>query len=279
LECFASKQWSRRAPGILVAVLLAAAALLLFLPGSLWLSLGLAGLAVLLLVVWPMHFPVARERIGRLLQPKFVWAALLAVSLLSARFLGANVLSSLETPEAPHEVDLADVPVHATEALTDKDRSIALFHFKFYSTAAQVERFIAGSEKEQRQIIRLLEANPASNCHGWIFTGGQYGVRDSDVAKILADNNYVEVTEPRDGDLAVYTVHDQICHSGLVRIANKHAPVLIESKWGPLGVYLHAVKSQPFGEVCKFYRSPREGHLVTLRRSAIAPVSVASPIN
>jgi hypothetical protein len=279
LECFASKTVARRAPGVMVALLATLAVAAWCWQPTLWMAEGCGGLALLLLLAWPIHFESARAHIGRLARPKVVWAAMLGVSLIAARYLAAGVLSSFDLPP-PREVDLADVPVRATEAITDKGRAISLFHFKMYSTATEVEQFIETNEKDRAQLIRLLAANPASNCHGWVFTSGQYGIRDTDVAAILTDNDYLEVHEPREGDLAVYTAHDQkICHSGLVRIANKHEPLLIESKWGPFGVYLHAVKAQPFSAECKFYRSPRESHVLALRRSPTASetVSLALP--
>jgi hypothetical protein len=44
--------------------------------------------------------------------------------------------------------------------------------------------------------------------------------------------------------------------------------MLDESKWGPFGVYLHGVDRQPFKGQCKFYRSERSGHQLTLRSTA-----------
>jgi len=53
-----------------------------------------------------------------------------------------------------------------------------------------------------------------------------------------------------------------------VRIADQHTPILVESKWGPFGVYLHGVEQQPFPGQCRFFRSTRSGHLLTLRSTA-----------
>ncbi|MBW8886012.1 MAG: hypothetical protein JF612_14835, partial [Planctomycetia bacterium] len=52
----------------------------------------------------------------------------------------------------------------------------------------------------------------------------------------------------------------------VVRMA-KHAPILIESKWGPLGVYLHTIEKQPFPGTWMFYRSARVDHLLAMRRA------------
>jgi len=265
IEFFASKKAAERAPGALAVLLVAVAAVACLLKGGAGIAAACGSLAMLLLIAWPVSFETARREMSRLLNPKIIWAVVLGASMIASRYLAAHVLSVLDRQPAPQAVDLEDVPVRATHAFTDTGRAISLFHFKVYSTSEEVERFMRSTEKERSQIIRLMEANPASNCHGWIFTGGRYGIRDSEVWSIVADNGYAEVTEPLEGDLVVYMTGDQIRHSGLVRMAGKHAPVLIESKWGPFGVYLHAVEQQPFAGTCKFYRSPRHDHLLVLR--------------
>jgi hypothetical protein len=189
------------------------------------------------------------------------------------------VLHSLDRQQPPPQsVDLEDLPVRLTEALTDKGRTIGLFHFKIHSTAAEIQQFI-DTHEDRSQIIRLQEPNSAANCHGWVFTGGAFGVRDPEIASILNDNGYVEVSDPREGDLAIYTSDHRITHSGLVRMADKHAPVLVESKWGPLGVYLHTIDKQPFPGTCKFYRSSRPDHLLVMRPSNSAGQPVSQTLN
>jgi hypothetical protein len=98
-----------------------------------------------------------------------------------------------------------------------------------------------------------------------VFTGGKYGIRDPEVAQILVDNGYVEVAMPREGDLAIYISETKITHSGIVRIVDQRSPILVESKWGPFGVYLHRVERQPLQGQCRFYRSPRSGHQLAPR--------------
>ena len=123
LECFASKPVARRAPGFVVGLLG-----LLAVGAVVWRSAGVAagcaGLAVLLLLVWPVHFEAARARIARILRPKVVWAVLLGAGLIASRVLATSVLSSFDVQPPPRELDLADVPVYETEALTDKGRAI-----------------------------------------------------------------------------------------------------------------------------------------------------------
>jgi hypothetical protein len=275
LQYLASRRIAERAPGVLAAALAIAAALTCWNRALVSISLVCGGLAIVLLIVWPLSLETVRQRLGRLLTPKLVWSVVLGVGLIASRYLAAHALSALPQITQP-AIDLQDVPVFTAQALTDAGRSVALFHFKMHSTDSEVEQFLRSTESRQTQIIRLTEPNPASNCHGWIFTGGRYGVRDGEVQSILSDNGYREVVEPEPGDLAVYINADKITHCGLVRMADKHAPVLIESKWGPFGVYLHAADQQPFSGVCKFYRSPRANHLLALRRNQPASSQAAA---
>lgn len=267
IECLASRRFSRQAPGAIILLLLAVALVGCCLPQARAIAAGCGLLALVVLAAWTSSFEVARRQIARLATPKFVWGGVLLASMIASRYLAAHVLFSLDLQEAPRELDLEDVPIRLTQAVTDAGQAVGLFHFKMHSSAAEIEQFIAGNEKDLTQIIRLAEPNSASNCHGWVFTGGKYGVRDPEVARILKDNAYEEVATPRQGDLAVYISGDKFMHSGIVRIADQHTPVLVESKWGPFGVYLHGVKQQPFPGECRFFRSSRSGHLLTLRRT------------
>jgi hypothetical protein len=274
LEFFGNRRIARQAPGA-IAVLLAFGALVVWLGGLNWVALGAGSLATVLFVAWPMSFDVVRQRMMRQLTPKVAWALVLGVSLIASRYLAAHVLHSLDREQSPPQsVDLEDLPIRFTEALTDRGRTVGLFHFKIHSTDTEIQQFIDSHEKDRSQIIRLQEPNSAANCHGWVFTGGAFGIRDPEIAAILNDNGYTEVTDPREGDLAIYTSEHRITHSGLVRMADKHAPVLIESKWGSLGVYLHTIDKQPFSGACKFYRSTRPDHLLVMRpaNSAVQPV-------
>ena len=216
----------------------------------------------------------ARQRLARLITPKITCVLVLLASVLASRYLAAHVLQSLTRTSTEQALDLEDVPILSTQATTDKGRAIGLFHFKMHSTREEMEQFIAAEQKTVTQFIRLSDLDPTSNCHGWVFAGGKYGVRDPEVAGILADNAYAEVAEPREGDLAIYFRGDRIAHSGLVRAADKRSTILVESKWGPFGVYLHPVDQQPWPGVCKFFRSPRAGHQLAIESVATRAVSV-----
>jgi hypothetical protein len=271
IEFWASRRVSRQAPGAIVLLLLAVALVGCCLPPARAIAMGCGVLALIVLAAWTSSFEAARRQFARLATPKFVWGGVLLASMVASRYLAAHVLLSLDRQETPRELDLEDVPIRLTQAVTDAGQVVGLFHFKMHSSATQIEQFIASNEKDLKQIIRLVEPNSASNCHGWVFTGGKYGVRDPEVARILADNGYVEVANPREGDLAIYTSGEKFTHSGIVRIADSHTPVLVESKWGPFGVYLHGVNQQPFPGECRFFRSTRSGHQLTLRRTSDEP--------
>jgi hypothetical protein len=265
VEFFGNKTLARRAPGVFSAILAAVGVGAAVLNGPTAVAIGAGALAALILLLWPISFERPRQFVLSLVTAKSVWITVLIAGLAGSRFFAAKVLQSLDEPEPAAAVDLEDVPILSTEAVTDKGRSIPLFHFKVHSAAAEAERFIHADEKELSQFIRMGEANPAANCHGWVFTGGKYGIRDPEIAGILSDNAYSETAEPRPGDLAIYTSDLHITHSGVVRIVNPEGPVLVESKWGPFGVYLHAVEQQPFPGKCRYYRSARPDHLLALQ--------------
>ena len=105
-------------------------------------------------------------------------------------------------------------------------------------------------------------ASDASNCHGWVFTGGRYWLSPADVATILTENGYTPVTDPQAGDLVIYRLGTEIAHTAIVRATGPEIPVLVEGKWGWMGVYLHPVDQSCYGTNVTYYRSSRDGHLL-----------------
>ena len=212
-----------------------------------------------------------RRLLAGLFTPKVILAAVLLASLFGSRFLATHLIQTLQASDDQFLLDLEDVPVSRCTARTDQGRTVELFHFAIHTSTEEVERFMRASEALQQQVIRLRDADPKANCHGWVFTGGEYGVRDSDVRLILEDNGYTPTSDPRDGDLALYFQNGQLTHSGLARRPVPHGPILVESKWGPFGLYLHPPEKQPFSGLCQFYRSPRPSHLLTISTTAPSP--------
>ncbi len=158
---------------------------------------------------------------------------------------------------------LAD-PVGVT-ARTDRGTPIPVKESTSQRTAAEVneaeERFYRSSPYRDR-VIRDRDADDGANCHGWVFAGGRYWLGGEWVETILRENGYAEVTDPRPGDLAVYRQGPAVVHSAVVRYATPGAPVLVEGKWGWMGVYLHPADRCPYRAEVKYYHSPRHGHLL-----------------
>src|SRR5262245_256464 len=175
-------------------------------------------------------------------------------------------------------------PESRFEAVTDAGRSVALFHFGAYVFPIQGEqlsfqpesegstflklaeqKFLANTKQDVGALDRLREPFAECNCHGWIFTGGKFLIQDEHVMTILADNRYMAVDNARAGDLAIYISGELATHSGFARQRHAGGPILVESKWGPFGVFTHTPTEHPFAGVCQFYRTERSGHLLTIK--------------
>ncbi|MBI1899822.1 MAG: hypothetical protein HYS13_01755 [Planctomycetia bacterium] len=142
--------------------------------------------------------------------------------------------------------------------LTDSGRPIQLFVPRPPSGNERFDE--SGVNHYLERLIRVSRPDVRSNCFGWVFTGGEYLIRGRDVPAILSDNGYGKVADPQADDLAVYLDDEgQIVHVGVVKALGPEF-VLVESKFGPLGRYLHTPMDQCFGSRCAYYRSRRRGH-------------------
>jgi len=142
------------------------------------------------------------------------------------------------------------------------------------------ERFLRSAHLDD-QVIRRSAANDWTNCHGWVFTGGRFLLSGEDVELILKENGYHEQTDPRPGDLVVY--HDMngtnaITHTAVVRYVAEGQPVMVESKWGNLGVFLHPADKSPYGTTYVFHRSTRRGDLLAGFGGPASPTGEAQPV-
>ena len=203
---------------------------------------------------------------ARLLGPRLIWGLLLVVSPIFSvvyAYCRANSFSQFAGIEYLNEVaavDLADVCVE-----TDLGRKIDVFIYSQSEGAEAAEDTTLSDDRLAHEVIRLAGPDPACNCHGWVFTGGKYGVPGENVDAILSDNGYTIVRDAEEADLVVYRdLAGEVLHSGLVRLVGADGLILVESKWGPLGLYLHPPEAQPWGHNITYYRSPRQGHLLKM---------------
>lgn len=127
--------------------------------------------------------------------------------------------------------------------------------------SAQVARKSAGGDS----LIVRGTPDRHYNCHGWVFTGGKHLLRGDGVECILHDHNYIRVMTAQENDLAIYrSAGGTILHTALVRSILEDGTVLVESKWGVDGRYLHQVQDQPYSQHYEYYRSPDGSHLITV---------------
>ena len=112
------------------------------------------------------------------------------------------------------------------------------------------------------QFVHTQTADDTSNCHGWVFTGGRSWVGNDEVDRILADNGYEAVDDPRPDDLVIYRHDSSVKHTAVVRAVVPNESVLVEGKWGWMGLFIHPVDQSPYGVEFTYYRSARSGHLL-----------------
>ncbi len=148
---------------------------------------------------------------------------------------------------------------------TDRGRAVCLYRAvpRGRATTATGPKHPAGRWEADRTLLRTGPVDRHYNCHGWTFAGGKYWLKSDEVGRILADNGYRQVTEPAVGDVIIYRdAVGTIVHSGVVRAVGGGDPVLIESKWGPLGRFIHFPDRWQSGGVYHYYRSDRGVHLL-----------------
>jgi len=202
--------------------------------------------------------------------PRVQGAALLAASVCAGACLAWTTQQKILTTEISIGCTVPETrPVINKFGMTDTGREVLLSRAPFIRVPTVGMRCYEEDCLKRKNIaqraIRLAPADVAYNCHGWIFAAGRYFVSDEFVEAILVDNGYTQVAVPQAHDLAIYRDDKGLInHSGVVRLAGEAGLVLIESKWGWLGRYLHTPEAQPYSEHCSYYRSERRGHLLQL---------------
>jgi hypothetical protein len=175
-----------------------------------------------------------------------------------------DVLDALAETESVHSSPA--VPTRRARAATDKGTPITLKEPLASGDGtglSEAEERILHNTQLDSQIIRRGSPGDQSNCHGWVFTGGRFQVPGAEVDLILNENGYREVDTPRPRDLVVYRNEGAVTHTAVVRYVAEGQPVIVEGKWGNLGVYLHSADHSLYGTDYKFYRSARSGHLLS----------------
>lgn len=262
--------------GLAVLLLGAAAAAALGQPPSVWLApLSLAGSFVVCRV---LRTEAATRTclwlLARAADPRLQGVALLSAGLLVVFQREQEVERHSPVISENEYAQLGALPpnlreLQGVDVVTDRGRHIPMMGMPEDEDSAaplSAERELAWV-RDMVPALRLLRTGPPDrrcNCHGWTFTGGRYLIHGADVPTILADNDYQPVSVPQPGDLIVYRDSEgtRVLHTGIVRTAGPDAPLLIESKWGLLGRYVHAPESQPYGPHFTYYRSARPGHLL-----------------
>lgn len=230
-----------------------------------------AGLATVWLVA---RSPVVQAIVGLFRPTRVRWAAVTGLAMAVAM---AEVVRFEQAESARADLDLLDlaemayrpvtVPEPAIRTATDSGTPVAVESSAqprdSYDVRAAEDAVLAAFPRRD-QVIRRAPGNDQSNCHGWVFTGGRYVVRGGDVDRILAENGYTPAAQPRPDDVCVYRgANNAVSHTALVRGVIPDGTVLVEGKWGCLGVFLHPAESSCYGTDYTFYRSHRNGHLLT----------------
>lgn len=154
--------------------------------------------------------------------------------------------------------------VHEFVAVTDRNRPIRVYRMAEEGLEPPDENE-ATSVNFMESTIQRGPADPAANCHGWVFLDSQFLIPGEAVQQILDDNGYELTLEPLAGDVIVYRSDNRaIVHSGLVRGVLNDGTIIIESKWGLEGTHLHAPEGTPYSTLFEYYRTPRPDNRVKI---------------
>lgn len=273
---FAPRRWASQASVALGGVALAAGvATLLDSPHVGWIGLVGVGSLALLTVA---RVGLVRRLTATLSSPlRSVRARWAAVAVAGVGLMGYEATRFDQVQDAAISADLDQLldavehcegaPVSGLVYLTDRGTRLVPMTAATPRTAvqlAQKERATLNSLPSHDRLIHRGPPSDSVNCHGWVFTGGRHGLTGRDVVTILADNGYATVTEPRPGDVCIYRDEvGTVSHSAVVRGVLDDGTVLVEGKWGWLGVYLHPVQESCYGTAFSFHRSARGTHVLS----------------
>lgn len=177
--------------------------------------------------------------------------------------LFANYEPSITYERMPGTLVVAEEYV----GVTDQGTQVKMFIRE--TTEEAFQRFINQTRQTIQPVAEraMLRAAPSvqTNCCGWVFSGGRYIVRCEDVQAILDENGYQKVDKPQLGDVVVYRNSEGlIMHVGIVNGSMAGDLVLVESKWGADGTYVHLADEQPYSRDITYWHSERHGHVLRL---------------
>jgi hypothetical protein len=236
---------------------------------GMWLAAG----AILCLTI--LRSPLPQQVLAWLAYPRFQAGGVLFLALGVVGFgfyrIEAELSENLAESDALFSSLTREVDFQSTPSLmvqTDQGHTVELWT----PTSDSIEDLQSFSEQEYLRRMRLeaslIQTGPADgvyNCHGWVFTGGRFWIRGQSVERILEDNGYQLTLKPMIGDLCIYRDRQgEVSHSAVVRGLGEKGVILLESKWGKLGRFIHmAHENHAYtGHVPSFYRSARSGHLL-----------------
>lgn len=185
---------------------------------------------------------------------------------IMVRSLGVEFLGAAEVLPGILEQDSLYV------ATTDAGTCIQLYRLE--TSDREFEEYATSSENKLNGFSHLgilrQDADKMANCHGWVFTAGRFLLKGTDVDRILCDNNYYIVSDPKPGDIMIYRNEvGDILHTALVQGVLVDGNVILESKWGVDQRFLHLPANQPYSQFYDYYRTTRPNHLITVRESTL----------
>lgn len=228
---------------------------------ELWWPLIPLTLAVVL-AAWLARLEDPASVVLRFMKGRGVWTVLLAICVVAANWAACSwAWREGPSPELAPGVQYDEPVPIAPRGVTALGRYITLYQ---YLPVGEDEEQIAYDmvQNDLRvargfpdKLIRIGDPDPQTNCHGYVFTRGMYALRSRDVESILADNGFCPMESPEPDDVVVWrNPSGRVIHSGLVRAVTRTGEVVVESKWGPLGLYLHPVDESPYGLDYTYYR-------------------------
>ncbi len=270
LLLFAPRTWVGRTAVAAVAVAVMSGLTVLLAADFLgWVAGGGAALAAVAMLACT---PAVRRFVGRCVRPLGRPRVIGVAALLAAfgvwgyeawQFDAANE-AELDRTLGP--VDVSPSTRTVAQGHTDRGTSIDLAAAHDPLSVGElidISRRTTSITQHAGQMIHRGTPSDQSNCHGWVFTGGRFHISGRQVDTILSDNGYARVADPAVGDVCVYRTPDGVvAHTAVVRASLPDGTVLVEGKWGRMGVYLHAAGKSCYGTEFTYLRTARGTHLL-----------------